>query len=102
MLAYGPLIDLADLRLEPALPPEPAAPRLLPRQSRPRTQPRPKPGSEGEREAILQALQDSAFNMTRTAQLMGVARATLYRMLRRNRIELAQHYFVQPHEPDEE
>ena len=60
----------------------------------------PKPGSDGEREAILQALQQSGFNMTRTAQLLGVARATLYRMLERNRIELTQYYSVQPQAPD--
>jgi DNA-binding NtrC family response regulator len=94
VLANGPRIDLADLRLEPTEPPAPA-PRLVTRQYHPRAALRPKPGSDGERDAILRALQESAFNMTRTAQRMGVARATLYRMLRRNRIELAQHYLVQ-------
>ncbi len=39
--------------------------------------------------------------MTRAAQLLGVARATLYRMLQRNRIELGQHYLVQPPEPEQ-
>jgi DNA-binding NtrC family response regulator len=100
VLANGPLVEVADLRLDP--PPAAPAPRVMARQSRPRPLPRPQPGSTGEREAILQALQDSGFNMTRTAQLLGVARATLYRMLRRNRIELAQHYLVQPQDPEAE
>ncbi len=101
VLANGPLVDLADLRLDPPVAPlaPPSAPRAALRQSHPRL-PRPKPGSDGEREAILQALQQSGFNMTRTAQLLGVARATLYRMLERNRIELTQHYSVQPQAPD--
>ncbi|HUC10503.1 MAG TPA: sigma-54 dependent transcriptional regulator [Stellaceae bacterium] len=96
VLANGPQVDVTDLRLDPPLPPPPSGPRTAPRQIRPRSASRPKPGSDGERQAILQALQDSGFNMTRTAQLLGVARATLYRMLRRNGIELAQHYLVQP------
>ena len=33
--------------------------------------------------------------MTRAARSLGVSRATLYRMLQRNRIELAQQYRVQ-------
>src|SRR5579883_2301489 len=83
VLANGPQVDIGDLRLEPPPLPAPAAPRMAPRPVRARVLPRPKPGSEDERGAILQALQDSGFNMTRTAQLLGVARATLYRMLRR-------------------
>ena len=102
VLANGPLVDIGDLRLEPPPLPAPAAPRMAPRPVRARVLPRPKPGSEDERGAILQALQDSGFNMTRTAQLLGVARATLYRMLRRNRIELGQHYLLQPGEPESE
>lgn len=94
VLAAGPLADAADLRLGP--PPRQAA-RPRPR---PRAIFRPKPASDGEREAVLQALRDSKFNMTRAAQLLGVARATLYRMLERNRIELAQSYRVQPPAPD--
>jgi DNA-binding NtrC family response regulator len=100
VLANGPLIELADLRLEthPAATRPPAAARP----ARPRGTLRPKPGSDGERDTILQALQESRFNITRAAQLLGVARATLYRMLQRNRIELAQHYLVQPSEPEPE
>jgi DNA-binding NtrC family response regulator len=101
VLTNGPQVDVGDLRLDPPLS-APSAARAPTRQPRPRSVPRPKPGSDGEREAILQALQDSNFNMTRAAQLLGVARATLYRMLERNRIELGQHYLVQPREPESE
>jgi DNA-binding NtrC family response regulator len=100
VMANRPLIEVADLRLDPPAAP-PSSPRAPVRQTRLRAAPRPKPGSDGEREAILQALQESNFNMTRAAQLLGVARATLYRMLERNRIELGQHYLVQP-EPEAE
>jgi DNA-binding NtrC family response regulator len=107
VLANGPLVDIADLRLDPPHFPgsAPAArptPPIAARQSRPRPAPRPGPGSDGEREAILQALQESAFNVTHTAQRLGVARATLYRMLRRNRIALTQHYLVEPADAETE
>jgi DNA-binding NtrC family response regulator len=102
VLANGPLIDVADLRLQADRLSPPASPRAAARQSRLRPAPRPKPGSAGERDAILHAMQQSGFNMTRAAQLLGVARATLYRMLTRNRIELRQHCLVQPQEPDAE
>jgi DNA-binding NtrC family response regulator len=100
VLANGPQVDVPDLRLDPVAMQPPSPARAAPRQIRPRIASRPKPGSDGEREAILQALQESNFNMTRAAQLLGVARATLYRMLERNRIELGQHYLVQPNEPE--
>ena len=94
VLANGPLIDLCDLRLE-AAPGKVATPGKA--GIKPRRQPgvvRPEPGSETERENILQALQENRFNMTRTARGLGVSRATLYRMLQRNRIELAQQFLV--------
>jgi DNA-binding NtrC family response regulator len=94
VLANRPLIDLCDLRLEVA-PGTVAAPAKA--GAKPRRQPaaaRPEPGSETERETILQALQENRFNMTRTARGLGVSRATLYRMLQRNRIELAQQLLV--------
>src|SRR5271170_4268181 len=102
VMANGPQVEVSDLRLDPAPTRLPSPPRAAARAPRPRSGSRPKPGSDGEREAILQALQDSNFNMTRAAQLLGVARATLYRMLERNRIELGQHYLVQPPEPEAE
>jgi DNA-binding NtrC family response regulator len=39
-------------------------------------------------------LQENRFNMTHTARGLGVSRATLYRMLQRNSIELAQQFLV--------
>jgi DNA-binding NtrC family response regulator len=102
VLANGLLIDVSDLRLEPDRLPPVASPRAAARRAPPPAAPRPKPGSAGERDAILQAMQQSGFNMTRAAQLLGVARATLYRMLARNRIELRQHCLVQPQQPEAE
>jgi DNA-binding NtrC family response regulator len=103
VLANGPLIELSDLRLDIApTPVPPMRPASIARHPRLRGALRPKPGSDGERDAILQALHESRFNITRAAQLLGVARATLYRMLQRNRIELGQHYLVQPTEPEAE
>jgi DNA-binding NtrC family response regulator len=100
VLANGPMIDVSDLRIEPqpaALPPR-AKPLVKPplRQRRPD---RPQRGSDAERAALLQALQDSRFNMTRAAHILGVSRATLYRMLQRNQIELAQQFLVRGAEP---
>jgi transcriptional regulator with PAS, ATPase and Fis domain len=94
VLANGPLIDLCDLRLEAALG-KVAGPAKA--GAKPPRQPagaRPEPGSETERESILRALQEHRFNMTSTARGLGVSRATLYRMLQRNRIELAQQFLV--------
>jgi transcriptional regulator with PAS, ATPase and Fis domain len=97
VLANGPLIELADLRLEPeTAAPLPAKP--IARHRRQRATVRPERGSGAERDAILQALQENRFNMTHTAQALGVSRATLYRMLQRNQIELGQHYMVRPSE----
>ncbi|MBS0638519.1 MAG: sigma-54-dependent Fis family transcriptional regulator [Proteobacteria bacterium] len=48
----------------------------------------PKPGSEEERAALVTALERSGENITSTAQALRVSRVTLYRMLRRHRIEL--------------
>ena len=83
--APGPLVDVSDLRLDSSSP----RPFAVRRRTAPRRATRPKPGSDGEREAVLRALDDSRLNMSRAAQLLGVARATLYRMMRRQQIELA-------------
>jgi transcriptional regulator with PAS, ATPase and Fis domain len=93
VLANGPLIGLSDLRLEPV---------RLTRSRRatdvPQAQSDPSPknvrSSSSERDAILQALDESRFNVTRAARSLGVSRATLYRMLHRNRIVVAQRYRV--------
>jgi DNA-binding NtrC family response regulator len=93
VLANGPRIELTDLRLEPAEPAPPVRAKPAARHGRQLTA-RPERGSQAERDAIVQALQESQFNMTRAARALGVSRATLYRMLQRNRIELAQQYLV--------
>jgi DNA-binding NtrC family response regulator len=94
VLANGPLIELCDLRLEAASGPVAAPAKGATKLRKQPSAPRPEPGSETERETILQALQENRFNMTRTARGLGVSRATLYRMLQRNRIELAQQFLV--------
>ena len=98
VLANGPRIEVSDLRLEPAQTAPP--PRIYPigRQRRQRSAARSERSSDAEREAVLEALQETRFNMTRTARVLGVSRATLYRMLLRNRIELAQQCLVRESE----
>jgi transcriptional regulator of acetoin/glycerol metabolism len=49
---------------------------------------RPQPGSDEERQALLQLLSATGENVTLTAQQLGVSRVTLYRMLRRHAINL--------------
>jgi transcriptional regulator with PAS, ATPase and Fis domain len=48
----------------------------------------PRPGSDAERAALVAALRRTGENITLTAQELGVSRVTLYRMLRRHRIDL--------------
>jgi transcriptional regulator with PAS, ATPase and Fis domain len=50
----------------------------------------PRPGSDEERIALLDALARSQENVTTTAQELGVSRVTLYRMLRRHSINLSR------------
>ena len=50
----------------------------------------PRPGSDEERIALLEALARSQENVTVTAQELGVSRVTLYRMLRRHSINLSR------------
>ena len=100
LLAKAPLIDLGDLRLEPPRATPAGAAKQPARLPKRPAQTRPEPGSEAERAGILRALQDNRFNMTRTARALGVSRATLYRMLQRNGIELAQQLLVRDAPPD--
>jgi transcriptional regulator with PAS, ATPase and Fis domain len=94
VLANGPLIDVSDLRLEPEPRTMPAPSKPGPRPRRQRDRARPQRGSDGERQAILQALQDNHFNISRAAHALAVSRATLYRMLERNGIELASQFRI--------
>jgi DNA-binding NtrC family response regulator len=94
VLANEPLIDVCDLRLEPEFSPVPARYKPAARQRRQNGGAGVERGSTAERQAVLQALQQSRFNMTRAAGALGVSRATLYRMLQRNQIELAQQFLV--------
>jgi DNA-binding NtrC family response regulator len=45
---------------------------------------RPRPGSDAERQAVIDALSRNDFNVTKTARDLGLSRITLYRMLRRH------------------
>jgi transcriptional regulator with PAS, ATPase and Fis domain len=67
-------VDLTGLS-EPSRPPIPT--------------PRPSPGSNQEREALIEALAGTQ-DITLTAQELGVSRVTLYRMLRRHSISLTR------------
>lgn len=105
ILANGPRIEVSDLRIEPA--PDggsaasdarPVAPRA--RMFRAGSCIRPEPGSAAERAMILRVLEANRHNMTRAAQAIGVSRVTLYRMLRRTRIELPPHARLQMAAPD--
>jgi transcriptional regulator with PAS, ATPase and Fis domain len=58
--------------------------------------PRPRPGSDAERTALLKALARTHENITLTAQEFGVSRVTLYRMLRRHSISLSRRLKVPP------
>ena len=86
VLSNGRQIEPGDLRLESV---QPASAPGLPPVSR------PPPGTEAEREILLQTLQQTKFNITKTAQALKVSRVTLYRMLRRNRLMMRQECVVQ-------
>ena len=90
VLANGPLIELSDLRLEPARPIRPARSKQMIGKARNGFSTKPARFGGAERGATLQALEANGFNVTRAARSLGVSRATLYRMLRRNGIELTQ------------
>jgi DNA-binding NtrC family response regulator len=100
VLANGPLIDIGDLQFEQ----EPigilARRKPTARGCRPDGGADLERGSTAERQAVLQALRDTRFNMTRAADALGVSRATLYRMLQRNQIEVAQQLLVRDAQSD--
>jgi DNA-binding NtrC family response regulator len=95
VLANGPLIDVGDLQLEPESIAIPARRKPTERRRRQDGRADLERGSTAERQAVLQALRGSRFNMTRAASALGVSRATLYRMLQRNQIEVVQQLLVQ-------
>ncbi len=82
-LAVGPLLAVGDLDLKPSE--KGRASRYHPGL---RSTSRRVPSSIAERRAVVRALRLSGFNISRAAQLMGVARPTFYKMLRRNQIAL--------------
>ncbi len=49
------------------------------------------PGQGGQRDELLQALQDHNWNISLTARSLGLARATLYRRMKRHGISVARH-----------
>ena len=79
VLATGPMIEAADLRLEPV------APKAVP----PSPEARPVAGSSAERDAVLGALVRHRQNITQAAAAIGVSRVTFYRMLRRIQTDAA-------------
>lgn len=77
----GVQIERSDLRFE-----EPAPPASEIAQ----TSTRPPPGSAAELNLLLETLKRVRFSVTRAARELKVSRVTLYRMLRRNGLELRQ------------
>ncbi len=99
VLSNGPLIDASDLRLDGG---RAKVVLLAPRPTQCVTQrksARPPVGSDAERGAIVQSLQENRFNLSRAAQALGVSRATIYRMMQRHQIEVRSHYQVQSSDP---
>lgn len=95
VLNAGALLDVPDLQLQPVA----TIRRPLIRPKRSSLPRRCKPGSDGERREIVDALRQSGFNMTRAARALDVSRATFYRMLHRNRIELSSSFQIREAEP---
>lgn len=75
------LIGLADPDRTPFVPPASA---------------RPLPGSEGERLALIGALEHTQENIAETARELSVSRVTLYRMLHRHAISLTRGFKTAP------
>ncbi|MBV9249578.1 MAG: sigma 54-interacting transcriptional regulator [Acetobacteraceae bacterium] len=87
VIGDGPVVRLQDLMgLDDYHEPEPGS-RYLGSLGKPMPA---KPGSEEERQALIDALARTQENVTLTAQALGVSRVTLYRMLRRHAISLSR------------
>jgi DNA-binding NtrC family response regulator len=87
VLSNDLLVDVGDLKLE--------APRPIARHVKPYGGNRPPPGTGEERALLLNVLQDSHYNITRSARALQVSRVTFYRMLSRNHMSLRQQYVIQ-------
>lgn len=92
VMAAGDRIEASDLHFEEPGDPVGSVVRLPAR---------PEPGSSQELNLLLEVLKRTGFNLTRTARELNVSRVTLYRMLRRNYIELRQDWVVSPGSPGE-
>ncbi len=93
ILSNSDQIRAADLRLDPDI-----AACVAPLHFQPSAAVapnRPPPGSSSERQLLIQTLQRSRYNITRTAKELKVSRVTLYRMLQRNHISLRQECVVE-------
>jgi transcriptional regulator with PAS, ATPase and Fis domain len=87
VLSNDLLVDINDLRLE--------ASRPIARYVKPYIDHRPPPGTGEERALLLRVLQESHYNITRSARALQVSRVTFYRMLSRNHMALRQQYVIQ-------
>ncbi|WP_254073320.1 sigma-54-dependent Fis family transcriptional regulator [Acidisphaera sp. S103] len=81
VIAATDLVGLADPDRMPSVPPVSA---------------RPLPGSEGERLALIGALERTQENIAETARELSVSRVTLYRMLHRHAISLTRGFKATP------
>jgi transcriptional regulator with PAS, ATPase and Fis domain len=86
VIAAADLIGLADADRSPFVPPAAAV--------------RPVPGSEGERLALIGALERTQENIAETARELSVSRVTLYRMLNRHAISLTRGFKTAPGRAD--
>jgi transcriptional regulator with PAS, ATPase and Fis domain len=81
------LVDVNDLKLEVSRP--------IVRYLKSYGDNRPSPGTGEERALLLRVLQESHYNITRSARALQVSRVTFYRMLSRNHMSLRQQYVIQ-------
>lgn len=100
VLADGDQITEDDLRLENGHITPHLAERAAERDAPHGHHHRSDPGSLAERQAVMIALEENRFNITKASHALGVSRVTFYRMLRRNNIELRQQVVVPPEDND--
>ena len=90
VLSNGFRIDVRDLQLGTSADVVLLAPA---RRAPNRADPAP-PAGDAERIAIVRSLQENGFNVSRAAKSLGIARATIYRLMKRHRIELRSQHEV--------